>query len=190
MKPIKPEDVKLERVLVENWKGPNGFLYPNESLARTSNANTFPCRTKTCSNWIRHSSSFCESCQDEKDKLRWQRAPKIAWDGHSHFYSEYLDQFFNSVEDLIDEIHYIQADDDQAPLDKTPNPETYLIYATQPIPLATLCADELLNGCVEDFDPDAFIPEEVLTKLHDLNDEIKKHSSKGYQVTNTAIDCF
>lgn len=141
--------------------------------------------TKSLSNQEDATSSIdCEDSSLNIERVHWKKARKLNWDRKTPFYSLSLELFFDSLPDFIEELKT------QGIYDPAPSPETYLIYATERKPLITVDSELLIDGCIEDFDPDDFIPYEVLTKLHELNDEIKRHRSKGYQVTDTAIDCF
>ncbi len=180
-----PEQVKLQKIKVDAWQTEFGGIYDNEKQARIAGANTFKCYSKDCRETVNAYAEFCGTCKREQRLARWRKAAKRTWDSSKPFYSEMLDRYFDTLEEFQEELKTLKIDD------PNPNPETYLIYQSRPIPQTTIPPEAIL----EYYYPDGYRPEEcldeaVLDKLDDLNEAIRAHPAIVCVRSNIAINSF
>lgn len=179
------EDAPVKRVMVEAWENPYGNVFLKEDWARLSCSDSRRCKSEKCPELVSlQGSGYCELCSYEHSKKAWHEAKKVTWDGVSPFYSERLEQFFDSYTDLEEGVKFRGIDDDITP-------ESFLLYAVEYGDLSEVEVENLVGEGLGDLLPENVLSPDVLEKLDELNAVIRKHPKQlAYYASDVAISSF
>lgn len=108
-KPVIKSEDNAEQQTVTGWvcKTCRRFWGDDERMARYCCSTDFPC---ACGN--RHGKGWtcCKACREKHEDEKWAKRERRPWDGTGMLYSDTMDRWFSSVEDL--EGHVLDITDD------------------------------------------------------------------------------
>lgn len=150
-----------KQVTITGWASRHGHFYgdgpTSEHMARWDGCTHLVCGTEGCTALVpRNSFTLCYDCRANKQQAKFDAMPKEAWDGKAPLCLHDGDEYFFSVEDLLDYCH----DNDTKPEDLD------LVICTPDYArgLEDDCFGELPeDGNIED------VSKELQGMIHDIN---------------------
>ncbi len=107
---LSTSDEAAQKITVTGWVSRNGRFYgEDEDLARYDGCTHRPCQT--CGEPAERSYIACKKCRKVFEKERYLKMPEKAWDGEGFLWSEALDMYFRSVEDIEDHLDSEEIDE-------------------------------------------------------------------------------
>lgn len=181
---IHYDEVPIKKSLVEAWvhAETGRFMGIDEHRVRYGACDLVTCSTDNCNAHISRGWMYCNDCKEQRDQLRWENAEKQY--STDMLYSDKLDKFFSTVDDVYEEIEYLK-DYESA----TYTLEDLRLYVCKPCYPRVVDEEDLVaDVCPDDFSADEILSDEVLTKLNELNTLLKNHKAVSWEASNIAFD--
>jgi hypothetical protein len=166
-------DEAAKKITVEGWVSRNGRFYgDDEDMARYDGCTVNHCEKCGEPTKAKHY-RLCDKCRIEKEKEDYLKREEVEWDGESPIYSETLDKYVFSEEDIeyiLEEVGYEDlASVPQEELDKLRFLECEPIYFHEVYPIEYYSDILPIDG----YDDDSYIPKEIEKAFEILNETIK-----------------
>ena len=175
-KVIFPEDSETASCEIKTvWVSRNGHVFFDERGARWEGATHLHC--KECGKPVLKPYILCPSCEDNKDKERYEKREKKEWDGKSWLYSESVEEFFEDM-DEAEEYYLFKAEDDNKM-----TLEDLRLRICKPVYARFLDEDYFYDALPEDSD----VPEELLNAVDTFNKAIKEYGIISWEPGEYAL---
>lgn len=90
----------VKRVTVAGWVSTDGRFYgDDENLARWASCTHIRC---ACGALVKKCWTACDACRLKSNIERYNRMPKIEWDGSTMLYSDAADRYFQDYDEIVD----------------------------------------------------------------------------------------
>lgn len=172
MKQINFEDVVLEKVVIEGYKGPDGrTFYPAsphvpaadvERMAKKDACTHILCPVCKKNHTEKHHLR-CEECQAKKDRADWLALPEEEWDGETPLVLFRSDRYFFDWEDVD-----MFSEDEDVPV------RDMMLVKCEPLHAPELDIGDFLESVLPGEDGD--IPEELELAAEAFNSTVKKYN--------------
>jgi hypothetical protein len=164
------------RTDIKGWVSRDGLYFgENEHSARWSGCTHQKC---ACGNIHEKGRTICNSCYAKQWSDKYYALPMVKWDGDTPLYSWDDDQFFFDESDLLDWMAGLKEDAGNG--DK---PEVQLVLC-DPGKLHLIDHD---TWC-DDLPEDGELPDEVATKIDELNEVLRNAPTLCWYPGKTRID--
>lgn len=172
-----PDAASLQKVAM--WVSLDGRLCADESLARHVSVTHHLC--KRCKLvLVAANRQLCSGCSDLRDKERYDKLPRVKWNGEGMLYSDAYSEFFQSIEDAEEFL-----DDRNADLS-----DGDLTMADMRLVIAEPCYAQPLSTdrWCDDLAPGEDVPDWLETAVEEFNKQLDGQAPLSYNPHGPALD--
>lgn len=165
------EEAAERRTNIEGWvcKTCRRYYGEEERVARYCCAKDLPC---ACGGRASKGRTRCDSCQHKSTVERYDKLPRVDWDGESHVVGFDNDKFFSCAEDIVQ-----YCEDHQC------HPRDLMLVLCEEIEPRSFCVSDLLEEVlIDDYEPPGAREIEMT-----VNDWIESHRPYAWGPSGKAI---